>query len=379
MLNIPVVTDFIDKLWKIENVFPESSIHLLRLYHKAREAKSDLENSIQQMLMGLPRENQIQILNHVLQQLDPSSTHFNTCEWWIKECIRGKPKSCWLGELGEVGQFIGVDRDAISEMTFNVARGIATRLDSESETIKSWGEAYSVVKSMRGFISKDLDAIIKEYVENGDAFPFDDQPFNNDTVAARAVSIVTSKTMGDTIYTLSSHLTFIEDPKAGWTASPSRWWQGKLETSITDLISGLYYEEQAGYAPAIEWRAKLGAARDRYYEAFYWNVDSEGKPKPGLVTRQLSDLQWQGSKTELAELGYALLEAGLISGPREAALRALASSFGQDLGNPAKHLQTLQKRKWGPGGKEPITPLIDRLGAALKQLLKTKSEDSPKK
>lgn len=76
-------------------------------------------------------------------------------------------------------------------------------------------------------------------------------------------------------------------------------------------------------------------------------------------------LHWLGSKAELAELGYALLEAGLVEGNRGSTITTLGEVFGVELGKPEKHLQTIQKRKAGVS----LTPLLDRLKSALERFL----------
>lgn len=83
-------------------------------------------------------------------------------------------------------------------------------------------------------------------------------------------------------------------------------------------------------------------------------------------------LVWQGNKAELAELGYALLESGVVGAPnRAAAVKKLGELFGVALGdNPATHLQTIQKRK--PGGL--LTPLLDRLQDAFSRYMNRKDE-----
>ncbi|HEX8330826.1 MAG TPA: RteC domain-containing protein [Hymenobacter sp.] len=83
-------------------------------------------------------------------------------------------------------------------------------------------------------------------------------------------------------------------------------------------------------------------------------------------------LAWQGSKAELVELGYSLLESGVVAAPNRAgAVKKLGELFGIELGdNPATHLQTIQKRK--PGGL--ITPLLDQLREAFVQYMNRKDE-----
>ena len=83
-------------------------------------------------------------------------------------------------------------------------------------------------------------------------------------------------------------------------------------------------------------------------------------------------LAWQGSKAELAELGYSLLESGVVAAPNRAgAVKKLGELFGVALGdNPAAHLQTIQKRKTGA----VLTPLLDKLKAAFVGYLERKAE-----
>jgi hypothetical protein len=377
MLDAPVVSKLVSELWNIENTVPESKLHLLKLYHKAVDAKAALEDSVQQILLPLPQQNQVKFLRNCLEQLHRDSNFYHECPWWIQECIRGAPASYWQGELGEIGRFAGLSNAVISEAAYQIALGISSRTESANERIEYWCSAFALVNSMKSFLFGDLEHTLREYEENGDVFPYDNTPFEEE-FASLCPAIITANTFDSSIYSLASHLAFVEDPQAGFTASPSFRWLSVLNPSVTDLISGLYEEEKAGYAPAIEWRDMLMVARDKMYETFYWDIrpDSKAKQDTPILTPLL---QWQGSKTELAELGYALLEAGLIGGPREAALKALAGFFGQDLGNPAKHLQTLQKRKWDPSDKEPATPLLDRLGTALKILLKGKAVAPSKK
>lgn len=88
---------------------------------------------------------------------------------------------------------------------------------------------------------------------------------------------------------------------------------------------------------------------------------------------QVSPLAWQGSKAELAELGYSLLESGVVAARNRAgAVKMLGELFGIALGdNPAAHLQTIQKRK--PGAL--LTPLLDKLKAAFSGYLDQKTEN----
>lgn len=83
-------------------------------------------------------------------------------------------------------------------------------------------------------------------------------------------------------------------------------------------------------------------------------------------------LAWQGSKAELVELGYSLLESGVVAAPNRAgAVKKLGELFGIALGdNPAAHLQTIQKRKAGA----ILTPLLDKLRAAFAGYLEGKVE-----
>jgi hypothetical protein len=91
-----------------------------------------------------------------------------------------------------------------------------------------------------------------------------------------------------------------------------------------------------------------------------------------MLAAKTTPLTWQGSKAELAELGYSLLESGVVGATnRAAAVKSLGEVFGVALGdNPATHLQTIQKRK--AGGL--LTPLLDRLRDAFSQYMKRKDE-----
>ena len=90
-------------------------------------------------------------------------------------------------------------------------------------------------------------------------------------------------------------------------------------------------------------------------------------------TSKTTPLVWQGSKAELAELGYSLLESGVVEAlNRAVAVKKIGELFGVALGdNPATHLQTIQKRK--PGGL--LTPLLDRLRDAFSQYMNSKDEN----
>lgn len=90
------------------------------------------------------------------------------------------------------------------------------------------------------------------------------------------------------------------------------------------------------------------------------------------LAAKTTPLTWQGTKAELAELGYSLLESGVVSATnRAAAVKSLGEVFGRALGdNPAVHLQTIQKRK--AGGL--LTPLLDRLREAFTEYMKRKDE-----
>jgi hypothetical protein len=83
-------------------------------------------------------------------------------------------------------------------------------------------------------------------------------------------------------------------------------------------------------------------------------------------------LTWQGTKAELAELGYSLLESGVVEAPNRAtAVKKIGELFGVALGdNPATHLQTIQKRKIGG----LLKPLLDRLRDAFSQYMARKDE-----
>lgn len=91
------------------------------------------------------------------------------------------------------------------------------------------------------------------------------------------------------------------------------------------------------------------------------------------ITNKTMPLAWQGTKAEFVELGYALLESGVVNAPNRAvAIKKLGEQFGVALGdNPATHLQTIQKRK--PGGL--LTPLLDRLRDAFNQYMSSKDEN----
>jgi hypothetical protein len=90
------------------------------------------------------------------------------------------------------------------------------------------------------------------------------------------------------------------------------------------------------------------------------------------LAAKTTPLSWQGTKAELAELGYSLLESGAVgANNRAAAVKSLGEVFGVALGdNPATHLQTIQKRK--AGGL--LTPLLDRLRDAFIEYMKRKDE-----
>lgn len=87
----------------------------------------------------------------------------------------------------------------------------------------------------------------------------------------------------------------------------------------------------------------------------------------------ISPYEWQGSATELVELGYALLESKLIdaTGQREQFIQTLALFFGKQVGdNPAKTIDQVKGRK-----KEPVT---SRLKAALERYLTISKSDRTK-
>lgn len=86
-------------------------------------------------------------------------------------------------------------------------------------------------------------------------------------------------------------------------------------------------------------------------------------------THPTPTLKWTGSKTELAELAYALLETGLIeTRNREKAILSLAAFFGVADMDPIRQLQSLQRRT-----AAKATPLLDRLKKTLVNYL-TKSK-----
>jgi hypothetical protein len=91
-----------------------------------------------------------------------------------------------------------------------------------------------------------------------------------------------------------------------------------------------------------------------------------------MLAAKTTPLTWQGTKAELAELGYSLLESDTVGAAnRAAAVKSLGEVFGVALGdNPAVHLQTIQKRKAG----SLLTPLLDRLREAFTEYMKRKDE-----
>lgn len=105
-----------------------------------------------------------------------------------------------------------------------------------------------------------------------------------------------------------------------------------------------------------------------------WLLETIRQLRPERIEQtDVEGLKWQGSKAELAELGYSLLEAGLIKakeGERGAVLAALGHSFGLDLGKPESHLQTIQKRKSAVSS----TPLLDRLKRAFEAFLERREK-----
>lgn len=94
-------------------------------------------------------------------------------------------------------------------------------------------------------------------------------------------------------------------------------------------------------------------------------------------TSKAVPLAWQGSKAELVELGYSLLESGVVAAlNRAGAVKKLGELFGVALGdNPATHLQTIQKRKIGA----VLTPLLDKLKNAFAHYLESKAESEVQK
>jgi hypothetical protein len=87
-------------------------------------------------------------------------------------------------------------------------------------------------------------------------------------------------------------------------------------------------------------------------------------PSPSALPAD-KQLEWLGTKVELVELAYALLEAGTIrASSRAKAVALLASFFGvSDLGKPEKGLEAIKKRREQDG--QPRTPLLDKLKESL--------------
>lgn len=100
----------------------------------------------------------------------------------------------------------------------------------------------------------------------------------------------------------------------------------------------------------------------------YFSEELPGLKKPPLV-------EWTGSKAAFVELGYALIESGMlnISVGRANALKALADMFNLSIEKPEKHLQTIKKRQQGAN----MTPLLDTLREVFVRWLQRDSQTRP--
>lgn len=361
MLGIPCVTEFTNHVYGIDNSLPESMFELLKLYQRANVIAEDFENTVQEILLPLQFENKIYFLRHVLDILVyDNSGIFSGPEWWVKECIRNKPAEYLLeGDLDEVARFIGLPNKQLADITYSLALNAAGRDKFSAEKIEKWSRAYSEIKSLESLLHSDLSEIEEEDLPSKDHFP--------DGMAICHMSVISIKIYKRAIRRIASHLSYLREPSQSFTARPELEWRVFDETESSDLIVELASEEYRDNEAAMKLRAELAEARDNVRRPVSSDNVSNNSVQESPNKLQI---KWLGSKTELAELGYALLEAQLIGGPREASLRSLSTFFGQDLGNPAKHLQTLQKRKWDALTKEPTTPLIDKLRVALRDYLK---------
>jgi hypothetical protein len=98
----------------------------------------------------------------------------------------------------------------------------------------------------------------------------------------------------------------------------------------------------------------------------YFSEELPGLKKPPLV-------EWMGSKADFVELGYALIESGMlkISAGRANTLKALADMFNLTIDKPEKHLQTIKKRQQGAN----MAPLLGKLLEAFLRWLDSSSRD----
>jgi hypothetical protein len=88
--------------------------------------------------------------------------------------------------------------------------------------------------------------------------------------------------------------------------------------------------------------------------------------------KQEPAVEWAGSKIDLVEIAYGLLEAGILKATngRGKAIEALAAMFNLVLGKPERHLQTIKKR---PLDSEQAQALDRAKQALVHFLIKNKS------
>jgi hypothetical protein len=388
MLSFPPQREFISQLRSVTDSFPSRpcKLELIKLWQKAFLTGQIFEESITEFIFKLPDTNQVQALDFILNKLTGEEWwHFDSIPWWVCE-ITGYDKKEYEKHL--VARYAGLNPVDFDAQCHELA--IARSADVNSVRMDVWSEVISVLKSLRDYYNANLTLLDETEVDVLCA-PLDY------TVFALVASEIAHKRFSSTVLELSKFYSSLLLGYHSFTEQPHVRWIDYIYNFCSDLTSEFTYSDDdehneimvsTGFKLAPndslkKFLSMLASIRNHRGDevAKLLNPDIHNESNvPKLTSPVIApSLPWQGSKAELAELGYALLEAGLISGPRESALKTLANFFGQDLGNPAKHLQTLQKRKWNPGDKEPPTPLLDRLGAALKGLLKGKAIAPSKK
>lgn len=138
-----------------------------------------------------------------------------------------------------------------------------------------------------------------------------------------------------------------------------------LKAAGNEQLDHLLLQAEAHHRAQLEraqWLASRATpARPRPSpELLYFGEGLPGVKKPPLV-------EWTGTKADFVELGYALIESGMlkISAGRASTVIALGNLFNLSIEKPEKHLQTIKKRQQGAN----MTALLDKLKEAFVRLL----------
>ncbi|MCI1187857.1 RteC domain-containing protein [Hymenobacter sp. DH14] len=384
MLSFPAEREFINQLCGVQGTCSGrfDKLALIKLAHRSYAAGENFEESVAEFILKLPLPNQIQTLDFILNKLvGEDGAVFLSIPWWVGEVKGYRSRlSYWKDEVIAYAGFLTEDFNKIyREIAAAIANGESV------EKMADWTEAINILGDVLPYTHEDLTLLSQTQIDDlsheldYDVFSIVAQEIafkEYDRIVLQLSQFYSSVLSGDHKPNQTAHLKWMDGIQDFCHEISLYCSLNETEGSI-HVFAGtgfkIFNESFVQFLKLIKDVGKF--RRDQVYE---WL-----NPSPtdiGVKDKVLSPvLAWQGSKTDLAELGYALLEAGLIGGPREAALKSLANFFGQELGNPAKHLQTLQKRQWDPGKKEPVTPLLDRMASALKSLLRIKAIAPAKK